>query len=189
MDERELLNALAALADSTRLGAIALLRRRPHFAEEMAESTGVSAATMSHHLRRLADAGLVEANREGAYRRYSLRIATIEEVRDALDVSFPLDEILDLPAEEELSARVLQRHLDPGGRLLEIPKMARPRGVVLRHIAERFREGRLYPEREVRAVLLEFSDEVEELQQALIDEGLISGTGKVFRRAHWGEPT
>jgi DNA-binding transcriptional ArsR family regulator len=51
--------ALAALADPLRRRAIELLARRPHRAGELATSLGVTAPTMSKHLRILRHGGLV----------------------------------------------------------------------------------------------------------------------------------
>lgn len=50
---------LVALADSSRRGAIDLLRRRPRRAGELAAALSISPAAMSRHLRILRRSGLV----------------------------------------------------------------------------------------------------------------------------------
>src|ERR1700675_1459285 len=51
---------LAALADPHRRGIVELLRERPRCAGEIADALGLSAPTLSRHLKQLRDNGLVE---------------------------------------------------------------------------------------------------------------------------------
>ncbi|MFI5417405.1 MAG: ArsR/SmtB family transcription factor [Candidatus Lutacidiplasmatales archaeon] len=62
-----------ALADEHRLLAVALLKRRKELcACEIQAATGLSHATVSHHMRVLVDAGLVEERRQGKWMYYRL---------------------------------------------------------------------------------------------------------------------
>src|SRR5262249_18468431 len=60
----ELVRILRALADETRLRALALIAERPRSTQELAPLVGMSEAGLSKHLRALADAGLVVRRRE-----------------------------------------------------------------------------------------------------------------------------
>lgn len=63
-----------ALADENRLLAVALLKRRKELcACEIQAATGLTHATVSHHMSVLADAGVVAARREGKWMYYRLR--------------------------------------------------------------------------------------------------------------------
>lgn len=68
----DLLRALRALADDTRLRTLKFLMERPRSTQELAPLVGVSEAALSRHLRLLADAGIVQANRQSYYVLYSL---------------------------------------------------------------------------------------------------------------------
>ena len=62
-----------ALSDENRLLCMSLLRRRPELcACELQAATGLTHATVSHHMGVLVDAGLVRARREGKWMYYSL---------------------------------------------------------------------------------------------------------------------
>jgi DNA-binding transcriptional ArsR family regulator len=68
MDERQALIAFAALAQEHRLRLVQrLVSAGPHGLSSgvLAEALGVSAATVSHHLKELSHAGLVASRREG----------------------------------------------------------------------------------------------------------------------------
>ena len=58
---------LQALADPTRLRLVAALLEQPACVEELAERLGLSAPTISHHLGRLDQAGLLNRRREQYY--------------------------------------------------------------------------------------------------------------------------
>ena len=69
-----------ALADEHRLLVLALLKRRPELcACEIQAATGLTHATVSHHMNVLRDAGLVRARKEGKWMYY--RLARSPEVR------------------------------------------------------------------------------------------------------------
>ena len=70
----EALARARALADESRLTAVAMLRRRPTLCGcEIQAALGVTHATVSHHMRVLEDAGIVSAERRGKWIHYRLR--------------------------------------------------------------------------------------------------------------------
>jgi DNA-binding transcriptional ArsR family regulator len=80
----ELLRALRALGDGTRLRALKLIAERPRSTQELAPLVGISEAGLSKHLRVLAGAGLLETRREGYYVLYGLVPGAVRAVADAL---------------------------------------------------------------------------------------------------------
>ena len=74
------LGQIRALADEHRLVAVALLKRRGELcACEIQAATGLTHATVSHHMGVLVDARLVRSRREGKWIYY--RLAGPTEVR------------------------------------------------------------------------------------------------------------
>ena len=62
-----------ALADENRLLAVALLKRRKELcACEIQAATGLTHATVSHHMAILVDTGFVESRRQGKWMYYRL---------------------------------------------------------------------------------------------------------------------
>ena len=80
----ELLAALRALADDTRLRVLKLISERPRSTQELAPLVGLSSAGLSKTLGRLSDAGLITSRREGYYVVYSLAPDRIDEVSAAV---------------------------------------------------------------------------------------------------------
>ena len=80
----ELLAFFKALADANRLKIIGLLANQATSVEKLAEQLDLTAATVSHHLSRLAECGLVSAKAEGYYSIYSLQTNTLESLAKRL---------------------------------------------------------------------------------------------------------
>ena len=74
METKAAVEALAALAQDSRLAVYRLLVRRGpegYAAGEIGERLGIPGATLSFHLKALAQAGLVSARRESRFIYYS----------------------------------------------------------------------------------------------------------------------
>ncbi len=80
---------LAALADPVRLRIVSILAASSTGAVcgcELEDPLGLSQPTVSHHLRILREAGLVEGERRGRWVHYSLVPARLTDVTDALRI-------------------------------------------------------------------------------------------------------
>ena len=87
-DATELANGFSALADPVRLRVLSILAAAPEgevcvcdFVEPLARSQ----PTVSHHLRILSEAGLVQGDRRGKWVWYSLNRGRLAELRAAID--------------------------------------------------------------------------------------------------------
>ena len=88
-DADEVASRLAALADPGRIAIVSILAGRPGHAlttREIAPLVSLSEATVSHHLKRLADAGLLHKTREGARVFYGLDLIAMRAISAVLDV-------------------------------------------------------------------------------------------------------
>jgi DNA-binding transcriptional ArsR family regulator len=84
----ELGPVLRALADPARLGVVEVLSEGPRRAGELAEACGISAPTMSKHLRVLLRAGIVADERspdDARLRVFRLRTDSVVALRAWLD--------------------------------------------------------------------------------------------------------
>jgi ArsR family transcriptional regulator, arsenate/arsenite/antimonite-responsive transcriptional repressor len=178
----ELARQLRALGEETRLSIAALLARRPHYGEELAGFLDLSAATVSHHLKQLREAGLVTATRETRHVLFELDREALTEVGELLRSPGGFADHVGVPPEEALSARVLAEWIDEAGHLRELPLARRARRIVLRWLASHLETGRLYPERELRFSLLEITREPDQVRDELVRHGWLRRAGTVYRR-------
>src|SRR5258708_3239334 len=80
----DLLAFFKALADENRLKIVGLLAHESFSGEALAERLEIKPATVSHHLARLAEAGLVTARMEGHSKLYSLRLDAVHAMANRL---------------------------------------------------------------------------------------------------------
>ena len=87
-DAAELASGFTALADPVRLRVLSILAASPEgevcvcdFVEPLAKSQ----PTVSHHLKILSEAGLVQGDRRGKWVWYSLNRGRLAELRKAID--------------------------------------------------------------------------------------------------------
>jgi DNA-binding transcriptional ArsR family regulator len=165
-----------ALADPARLRILGLLAERAHPGHELAERLGLTPPTISHHMRRLVAARLVDVVPAAQSRIYSLRTDTIRELSGSLP-----DAQVAQPTSEDDNA-VLHAFFD-GPRLRLIPASRKKRVIVLRRLLERFAPGRAYPESEVNDLLREAHDDVATLRRELVDYGFMVRDRGIYRIA------
>src|ERR1700739_508066 len=85
----DLLRFFKALADETRLKMAALLASKPRSGEQLAELLRIKPATLSHHLAKLADAGLVISVSEGHKKFYRLCLEAVRATAQQLQAKDP----------------------------------------------------------------------------------------------------
>ena len=73
-----------ALADENRLRILELLRSGEKCACKLLEDLQISQSTLSHHMKLLCDAGIVQGRKEGKWVHYSIDAAGAERVQQIL---------------------------------------------------------------------------------------------------------
>ena len=87
-DASELARGFSALADPVRLRVLSILAAAPQSEVcvcDFVEPLGKSQPTVSHHLKILSEAGLVQGERRGKWVWYSLNRARLAELRATID--------------------------------------------------------------------------------------------------------
>jgi predicted transcriptional regulator len=179
-EQKQLLSVFKALADASRLKIIGLLSERPSSVEEIASMLNLRPSTVSHHLSKLAEAGLVSARAESYYNIYSLEKSQIERIGRELLARQVLPEIAAGVDMDAYDRKVLRDFSLSNGRLKAIPAQRKKREIILRHIAQSFEPGRRYPEREVVAILEKFHEDTALLRRELIGYGFLERQNNMY---------
>ena len=172
----ELLAFFKALGDEKRLKIVGLLAQRSLCVEELAAILDLSAATVSHHLRKLVEAGLVAAAAEGYYNVYSLQAETLREMSKRLLSTETFQDtarILDLGGYDR---KVLRDYLEDG-RLKRIPAQHKKRNVILRYILQEFEPGRRYAETEVNEIISRFHEDYATIRREFVERRMMDREG------------
>lgn len=171
-DMAVLVDLFKALSNESRLRLVGLLAERPRSVEDLAAALGLSASTVSHHLSKLKEVGLVAGERDQYYQVYRFQPERLHEVARRLSEPVPVPAAAPDPEAEEARFRreVLSSFL-VDGRLVKIPAQRKKREVVLDFLAEQFERGRDYGEKEVNAIIGRFHEDYCTLRRELIMGG------------------
>lgn len=180
-----LLSFFRALADASRLRVVGLLAHRPHSVEELATVLDLRPSTVSHHLHKLATAGLVRSSTRGHYHVYALDLDALHEQAKRLSTDESLKRLVpEHGSTDRYDDKVLATFLDERGRLAKLPMKRKKLEVVLRHALRLFEDEGPWDEREVNRRLETLSDDVASLRRGLIDHRMMTREpgGKKYRR-------
>ena len=186
------LDMLKALADDSRLTLVRLLNEGERTVGDLAQAVGLTDPTVSHHLARLREAGLVSLRMAGNQRFYRLNLGGLSDFkRLAAEVERmppePEPVVNDQSWIEALNwgeyDQKILRDYTLSGRLTQIPLKQKKLDVVLRWLVTLFEPGRLYSEPEVNAVLNTVHNDHASLRRELIGFGYLRrerGGGKYW---------
>jgi len=167
-NDEQLLTFFKALADANRLKIVGLLSEHEYSVEHLAALLNLRPPTVSHHLKLLAEAGLVSARAVSYYNLYHLETDVLEQIARHLGEQ---DKLPRMAAEVDLEAydrKVLRDVLLPDGRLKVIPAQRKKREVILRHILNEFQPEVHYTEQQVNEILSRFHEDTATLRREMI---------------------
>ena len=181
MTETETIRLFKCLSDKSRLQILKSLAIEDMYVERLAERLGISAPTVSFHLKKLADAGAVTSYKSQYYMMYSLNkdifhtsiLEIIQEKSDEADLQAKRD--------AEYRQKVINAFFEYG-KLKSIPAQQKKERIVLEVIADAFEYDRIYPEREVNIIIADFHDDFCTIRRDLISEGLLDRNSQGYWR-------
>ncbi|BCY19485.1 hypothetical protein hrd7_33340 (plasmid) [Leptolinea sp. HRD-7] len=192
--ENSLLEMLKALADDSRLTLIRVLHEQEHTVTDLAGLLNLSEPTISHHLTKLRENGLVNLRMAGNQRFYRVNetglerfkrlVNDIEKVKSEPEPVQPDHAWIKELGWSAADEKVLRDYTE-GKKLTHLPSKRGKTQVILRWLATLFEEGRLYNEAEVNEVLKSvYAEDFVSLRRDLIDMAYLRremGGGKYWR--------
>jgi Uncharacterized protein conserved in bacteria len=173
MTEAEAIRLFKCLSDKSRLQILKSLAIEDMYVERLAERLGITAPTVSFHLKKLADVGAVTSYKSQYYMMYSLK-------KDIFETT--IMEILNEKSDEaavqaQRDAAYRQKVIDTFfeyGKLKSIPAQRKKERIVLEEIAQAFEYDRIYTEREVNIILADFYDDFCTIRRDMVGERLLN---------------
>lgn len=170
----ELVPFFKALADETRLKIVGLLARESLTGEQLAAMLDVKPATISHHLAKLTEAGLVSVEAQRGHEKpYRLRLDAIHGMAQRLLAQETLPQVTQDVDTDAFDRKVVRDFTRRDGSLKEIPAAQKKLQAVLRYIVREFKPGRTYSEKHVNLVLSRFHADAASLRRYLISYKLM----------------
>ena len=173
----ELVTFFKALADSNRLKIVGLLAEKSYSVEELAELLKLKPPTISHHLAKLMEAGLVKSRPESYYSVYRLDQSVLESKARRM---FSQQELSTVASEVDADAydkKVIKDYSRRDGSLKTLPSQRKKLEAILRYVVKAFDVGQRYSEKQVNVTLARFHDDTATLRRELVGYGLMQREG------------
>lgn len=180
----ELVTFFKALADSNRLKIVGLLAEKAYSVEELAALLKLKPSTVSHHLSRLSEAGLVRSHAESYYSVYQLDKRMLEKKRRTMFSQAELSSVAAEVDADAYDAKVIRDFTRRDGSLKTIPAQRKKLDAILRHVVKSFDIGKRYGEKRVNEILSKYHVDTATLRRELVGAGLMrreGGGGEYWR--------
>ena len=166
-----------ALADASRLKIVGLLAQQPYSVEELAALLNLKPSTVSHHLAKLAQVGLVSARTESYYNVYQLDEKALERrSRDLFSQENLAASIVDVDA-DAYDHKIIADFSRKDGSLKTIPAQRKKLEAILRHIVKAFDPNKRYSEKQVNEILGRYHEDTASLRRELVGNKLMKREG------------
>jgi len=172
----ELVAFFKALADANRLKIVGLLAQQSYSVEQLAAILHLRPSTVSHHLSKLSDVGLVSARADSYYNVYQLEEEKLQQTRllfSQQDLAAVVEDV-DLDAYER---KVVEDYSLPDGRLKTIPSQRKKLEAILGYVVKIFEPDVRYSEKQVNEILTRFHEDTATLRRELVGYGLMDREG------------
>lgn len=178
---RDLLALLKAVADENRLTMVGLLKEE-RTVGEMAGVLNLSEPTVSHHVSKLHEAGLLSLRMAGTHRFYRLNQDKLEQFKHYMNEIDSLPPSPEAISEangwiekldwNEADKKVLRDYTNQG-KLLQLPVKEKKWLVVLRWIAGLFEPDVRYSEKQINAMITPIHADYATIRRNLVEYGFM----------------
>lgn len=181
MHPEQSLAIMKALADASRLAIVSSLLERPHYAEELAKRHALAPSTVSFHLKKLEQAGLIRSRKEQYYVVVAINEPLFDTTLREIVAAAPVQRAV----QDERIGQYRRKVIDTffrNGVLEKLPAQHKKRLIVLETFAQRFEPGRRYSESEVTGLIRPYFDDYCTIRRLLVDEQLVARDGTTYWR-------
>ena len=181
MTQEKALKIFKSLSDMSRLRIIQSLKQGDMYTELLAERLNLTPSTVSFHMKKLEDAGLVVSRKEQYYTVYSLYQDLLKA--SLLDLAASEEEQMDeqQKREQEYRQKVINAFFEYG-KLRSIPVQRKKKLICYEVIAEKLIPGRVYSEKELNEIVLPIHEDYCTIRRDMIGEGILHREGSSYVR-------
>jgi DNA-binding CsgD family transcriptional regulator len=180
MTENQTIALFKALADKSRLQIIKNLSKEPMYVELLAKRLGITPSTVSFHLKKLMDSGLVTAVKDQYYVIYHMNEELLGITLKAIIQTESPEEELQVEREEQYRKKVIKSFMEYG-KLKSIPVQIEKRKIILYELAKAFEADKEYTEREVNLILADYFDDFCTLRKYMAAEGILGRREGIYK--------
>ena len=181
MKQEDALKIFKSLSDMSRLRIMQSLTQGEMYTELLAERLGLTPSTVSFHMKKLEEAGLVVSRKDQYYTVYSLNRDVLKEslFNVAVSEKEQIDELEE--REKDYRRKVIDTFFEYG-KLRSIPVQRKKKRICYEVIAENLTPGKVYSEKELNGIIAPIHEDYCTIRRDMISEGILKRNGKKYVR-------
>lgn len=158
------------MGDPTRVRIVALLAKGPLHGQAIAGKLGLTAPTITHHLKKLRDIHVVFERRDKNTIYFYLNESMIKQQAQVLiEMLEKKGEELENMVEASLERqRVITNFFSKEGKLKTIPAQRKKKLIVFEHIVQGLKRGIKYDEKDINDYIKQFHDDYATIRREFI---------------------
>ena len=181
MTQENALRIFKSLSDMSRLRIVQSLTKGEMYTELLAERLDLTPSTVSFHMKKLEEAGLVVSRKEQYYTVYSLNRELLEKSLSDIASSDPEQIDEQQKREEQYRQKVIDSFFEYG-KLRSIPVQRKKKLICYEVIAEHFVPGKVYSEKELNEIIAPIHEDYCTIRREMIGEGILRREGSRYVR-------
>jgi hypothetical protein len=171
---------MKALADSSRLMVFRSLMDGPQYVEQLAERFDLAPSTVSFHLKKLEQAGLVEATKEQYYVIYRINAEILERTLKELTCFDNIQRYVEDERLEKYRQKVIHTFFKRQ-KLMRLPAQRKKRLIVLEEFSRKFKPDVIYKETEVNDIIGKSFADYCTIRRELVEEQMMQRENREYR--------
>ena len=175
-DIQTLLCFFKTLANENRLKIMGLLTDQERSVEELSSLLNLKEPTVSHHMAKLKDLGVVQMRPEGNTHLYQLNREALQRMNKDIFTTEQLSTMTQGINYDAWERKVLNTFLD-GEQLKAIPVSRKKRQVILEWLVNKFEKGIKYSEKDINAIIARYHPDYATLRREFIMNKMMEREG------------
>jgi hypothetical protein len=168
MQLNKLVDFHKTMGDPTRLRILSLLAHGPLHGQAIAGKLGLTAPTITHHLRKLRDINVVFEKRDKNTIYFYLNASMVKQQAEGLFRLIEGKEEQTMNEVSEERQKVISNFFTKEGKLKTIPAQRKKKLMIFEHILKGLEKGRKYEEKEINEYIKHFHDDYATIRREFI---------------------
>ncbi|QSX23937.1 metalloregulator ArsR/SmtB family transcription factor [Priestia megaterium] len=165
----KLVNYHKAVGDPTRIRIISLLKKGPLHGQAIAYKLGLQPSTITHHISKLRDIGLVYQRRQGNIIYFYLDSERLEYNSKAiLNIGEESIENQDSKINDKDKLSIVKNFVNSDGTLKQIPIQRKKKNVILAYLIRDLHQGKTYKEKDLNEYIKNYHEDYATIRRELI---------------------
>jgi hypothetical protein len=155
------------MGDPTRLRILSLLSSGHLHGQAIAGKLGLTAPTITHHLKKLREINVVYERRDKNTIYFYLNQSVLKHHADAL-VQLVEGKDMSVNEQSEERQKIIANFFTKDGKLKTIPAQRKKKLIIFEHLLKGIERGRKYEERELNEYILRFHEDYATIRREFI---------------------